>query len=325
MQVSSMDKDNTKDTLIVIKSVETGFPSIGADICNIPPLGTINRDGEPTWEEGDADGVAVACEDDAAFVKSKAWRPAFEILFGQTALGFKQEPDKIDSQDTAREKDYIKGHQVYSGNMSFDKPEDDNRVEGATDGFWNPDKLCLEPFKFFRWFEIWILRNPRDANGNILMNMNAVRCDMLIKHIYVLFDSLEEADDSAIRLTLPVTRRYFRRYKKFKFPTSQFEIHTETAGSGTVAPDNQPREHSRLNLLITALTGTGTITINGLNVCRQPISEKFTASEGVTLLGEEYFDVISEIVCSPGITSTDFKLYDYDYTLKNPDLAPVPP
>lgn len=320
-----MDKDNTKDTLIVIKSVETGFPTLGTDVCNITPLGTTNRDGEPTWEQGDEDGIPVPCEADPTFVKSKAYRPAFEILFGQTALGFKNEPDKVDSQDTAREKDYIKGHSVYSGNMSFDKPKGDNRLEGATDGFWNPDKLCLEPFKFFRWFESWVIRNPRDANGNILMNLNAVRCDSMVKHMFMLFDSLEEADDSAIRLTLPVTRRYFRRFKNFKFPTSQQAIHTEVAGSGTIIPTVQPREHTRLNLLITDLTGTGTITVNGLNVCRQPISQVFTAADGVTLLGEEYFDIISDIVCSPGITSVDFVLYDYDYTLRNPPLAPVPP
>ena len=316
-----MDKDNTKDTLILIKSVETGFPSVGTDVCNIPPLGTINRDGEPTWEEGDSDGVPVPCEADVAFVKSKAWRPAFEILFGQTALGFKNEPDKIDSQDTAREKDYIKGHSVYSGNMSFDKPEDDNRVEGATDGFWNPDKLCLESFKFFRWFEIWVIRNPRDVNGNILMTMNAVRCDMLVKHIFVLFDSLEEADDSAIRLTLPITRRYFRRYKRFKFPTSQQSIYSDTSVvPGSYSPNAQPREHTRINILMASLVGTGTITVNGLNVCRQPITETFTAADA-SLLGEEYFDVISEIIVSPGITTVDIDVYDYDYTLKNPPLA----
>ncbi len=316
-----MDKDNTKDTLIVIKSVETGFPNVGTDVCNISPLGTINRDGEPTWEEGDDDGVPVPCEADATFVKSKAYRPAFEILFGQTALGFKNEPDKIDSQDIAREKDYVKGHSVYSGNMSFDKPEDDNRLEGATDGFWNPDKLLLESNKFFRWFEIWVLRNPKDANGNILMTMDAVKCDTLLKHIYVIFDSLEETDDSAIRLTVPVTRRYFRRHKRFKFPTSQQSIYSDTAvAPGSYAPDNQPREHTRVNILLANLTGTGTITVRGLNVCRQPISEVFTAAED-SLLGEEYFDVISEVVVSPGITTVDIDVYDYDYTLKNPPLA----
>lgn len=316
-----MDLENTKDTLIVIKSIETGFPNVGTDVCNIPPLGTINRDGEPTWEQGDDDGLPVPCEADPTFVKSKAWRPAFEILFGQTALGFKNEPDKIDSQDTAREKDFVKGHSMYSGNMSFDKPKGENRLEGACDGKWNPDRLSLEPGRYFRWFDIWVLRNPRDANGNILMNMNAVKCDMLIKHMFCLFDSLEESDDSAIRLTVPVTRRYFRRFKKFVFPTSQQTIYDDTGvGPGSYSPSAQPREHTRLNVLLDNLTGTGTLTVKGLNVCRQPFSEVFTAQEA-SLLGEKYFDNISEIVVSPGITTVDISIFDYDYGLKNPPLA----
>jgi hypothetical protein len=316
-----MDKDNTKDTLILIKSVEKGFPVLGTDSSTIPPMGTMNRDGEPTYEQGDANGVAIACESDPTFVKSKPWRPMFEILFGHTALGFKQEPDKIDSQDTSRPKDYIRGHDVYTGNMSFDKPTGENRLEGATDGQWDPVKLCLEPYKHYRWFEIWVLRNPRDANGNILMNVNAVKCDMLIKHYFCLFDSLEESDDSAIRLTVPITRRYFQRFKNFKFPTSQAVIHTETLhDAGSIVPTSQPREHTRLNLKITAKTGTGTITVRGLNVCRQPISQTFAASVA-SLLGDEYFYSVSEIIISPGLSDVSFTLYDYDYTIKMPALA----
>lgn len=319
-----MDRDNTKDTLILIKSVETGFPTLGTDVCNITPLGTVNRDNEPTYEQGDSDGIPIPCESDPAFVKSKAYLPAFEILFGHTTLGFKQEPDKIDSQDTSRPKDYVRGHDTYSGNIAFDKPKGENRLEGATDGFWNPDKLCLEPDKFFRWFEIWVLRNPRDANGRILMNRNAVKCDMLVKHFYCLFDSLEEADDLALRLTLPITRRYYRRYKNHIFPVDKLAIHTAVAASGSVVPSDQPRESSRVNLLITDLAGAGSVTVKGLNVCREPIEQVFTAVDDVSLLGDKYFDSISEIVMSPGITSIDFILYDYDYTIINPEIAPVP-
>jgi len=316
-----MDIENTKDTLILIKSVEKGFPKLGTDVCNITPLGTINRDDEPTWEEGDENGIPVPCEADASFVKSKAYLPAFEILFGQTALGFKTEPDKIDSQDTARPKDYVRGHDVYSGNLTFDKPKGENRLEGATDGKWNPDKLCLEPYKYFRWFEVWILRNPKDVNGNICLNLNAVKCDMLIKHFYVLFDSLEESDDSAIRLTLPVTRRYYRRLKKHLFPTSRQDIYTGAGVSGNIVSGfSEMREHSRVNLKVTDITGTGTITVKGLNVCKQPTEQVFTGSVS-SLLSELYFDTITEIAISPGITSADLELYDYDYTIRNPDLA----
>lgn len=309
--------DLSKDHMLLIKSAEeSGWPSVGTDLVTIPPLGTLNKDGESTDSESSA-----ACEDDVAYKKSQPVEPGFEILYNHTAVTFKAEPDKIDSQDVSRPKRYIRGHDTYSGTLEWDKAENDNRVDEAANGHWNPDKLSIEPDRHFREFVLWSLRNPRDANDKITMNKSAIKCDQLHKHFGFLFDSSEISDEGAVRISTPVSRSFFRKFNMHTFPTDGQAIHTAVSASGSISPvDAQPREATRMNLKVSNVTGTGTVTVIGTNVFKQPVSVVFTVAGVSSLLSKKWIDTIDSIEISPGITDIDFILYDYDYTIKNPAL-----
>ena len=305
----------SKDHLLLIKSMEEPtaltdpWPTIGTDDCFIPPLGSVNRDGLPTSELDSS-----ACESDVDFIKSKAFLPAFEILFAHNTVSFKVEPDKIDRQDTSRPKRYSRGHDTYLGSMSWDKEEESDRIYQAMAGKWLPAKLGVEPGKHYREFCLWALRDPD------IMSLGATKCKELVKNFYVIFDSIEVTDEGQVKMSTPISRVWFRKFYNVTFPTDAQLVHTEVAGSGEITPvDAQPREFSRLNLKITEVTGTGTVTIVGQNVVKEPTSETFTA-EVASVLGRLWFDTIDKIVVSPGISSISFELYDYDYAIINPAL-----
>lgn len=307
-------KQTSKKELIVIKSVEPrGWGDISPCLSGgIPPLGTINDTGVPTSE--DIPG------DDATPI-----RGAFEVLIGKTAVSFKLEPDKSDSQDVdGTPKSYNRGHDTYSGQFEFDQLKNSQRIQGAVDGHWDPDDLVYTPYMDFRAFEVWTLVNPQDANGNCAMSLDAVKCDTLMKHYEVIFDSLDESRDIPNKLTVPISRRLYQRFKNFTFPTSAVAFFTGAAlAAGTYTKTTtpavaDPREHTRIRMNVTVGT-TGTVTVYGANIFGEPVSEVLNIADkdaNGNVIGHVYFTTVTTVVTSIG--SLSFTLNDFDYGLRNP-------
>jgi hypothetical protein len=303
-------KQTSKRELIVIKSVEpTGW--LSTNKCaggGIPPLGTVNS----------GDGT-ITDEDDITLSEPK--RGAFEILMGKTTVSFKLEPDKIDNQDVAGVKDYTRGHDTYSGQFEFEQLKNSNRIQSAVDGYWDPDTLMSEPYDDFRLFEIWTVVNPKNANGECDFSRDAVKCDTLVKHYYVIMDSLDETREIPNKLTVPISRRWFQRFKNVEFPTTALVFYTATSQvAGTYTPNastEQPREHTRIWCNITSGT-MGTIKLYGRNLLGEPVTETLSVaskSAAGDIVGHVYFANLDRIVTS---TTLSYTLKDFDFGLKNP-------
>ena len=305
-------KQSAKDTLIVIKSVEeTGWPTVGTDVVTLPPLGSVDRDGNPTSESSGA-----ACEVDASFKKSKPYAPGFEILYGHTTVSFSTEPDKVDTQDTSRPKRYTRGHDTYSGSLDFDKIKDNNRIEGAVDGYWDPDKMMYQPDRDFKEFEIWTLVEPDS------MSLNATGCKLLVKHYGIVLDKVDESRENIVKLSVPISRTFYQRFPDFTFPTSPMTMFNGTLLTGKNQVIAQPREHTRLVLVADAAVGSGQIIVYGTNIFKEPVTQVFDVVAGSSkTLGFTYFDKIDYIYKSATITGGTFELKDYDFGLTNPDIA----
>lgn len=308
-------KQTSKKELIVIKSVEPdGWGTLGQ--CaggGIPPLGTENSSLETTSEH-----IAGAL--------ATPVRGAFEILLGKTTVSFKTEPDKVDSQDVNYPKDYVRGWDTYTGNMEFEQLKGNYRLQGAVDGFWDPDSLEYGPYEDFRLFEIWTIVNPQDNDGNCVMSLDAIRCDHLVKHYFVVLDSIDESREVPNKLTIPISRRFYNRYNDFVFPTSPQEIFSDTditPGSIT-AGITAPREHTRLWYKIENVAGgPGTVTVYGTNVVDEPVAETVATDDVDTddlFIGSVYFKTVTSILVE-GVTDLDLTLKDYDYGLKNPESS----
>jgi hypothetical protein len=312
-------KQTSKKELIVIKSVEPrGWESISE--CQgggIPPLGTINDDGVKTSEDIAA-GLPIVLRD------SIPVRGGFEILIGKTSLSFKTEPDKADSQDISYPKDYVRGHDTYSGQFEFEQLKNSQRIQGAVDGFFDYTDCMYKPYTDFRLFEIWTIVNPQTSTGECDMSLNAAKCDLLMKHYEVIFDSLDESRDIPNKLSVPISRRFYERYKNFTFPTT-FQaimpsgVRTTTGGIGgtsTYAVPAQPRQHTRIHIPVTA--GTGNITIAGINIFGEPVEETIAcvvSTASVHNVGDVYFTQINSVTISANMT---FSMQDFDYGLRNP-------
>jgi len=195
------------------------------------------------------------------------------------------------------------------------------RIQGAVDGHWDPDDLVYTPYMDFRLFEIWTIVNPQDKNGNCCMNLDAAKCDSMTKHYEVIFDSLDESRETPNKLSCPISRRLYQRFNKFTFPTSAQNIFTETgAVPGNYAADAQPREHTRLHIVLTNIVGTGTLRIEGYNIFGEPVDETFSTEDidgSGNIVGAVYFTTISKITVA-GVTDMDVLIQDFDYGLKNP-------
>jgi len=305
-------KQTSKKELIIIKSVEPeGWGK--TDPClsgGIPPLGTNNVFGNITTENVSGD-------------EAEPFRGAFEILLGKTSLSFKTEPDKADSQDIdGTPKTYIRGHDTYSGQLEFDQLKNNLRLQGAVDGHWDPDDLVYTPYKDFRLFEIWTLVNPTDADGNCDMSLNATKCDALMKHYEIVLDSVDESRDIPNKLTIPISRRLYQRFKNVEFPSAtQAMLTAQAIGAGatyTLASGEKfPREHTRLHFIV-SVGATGLLTVYGANIFGEPMIEVLDVSKkdaSNNLVGHAYFTRVDKIHSSAAVTVT---LQDFDYKLQNP-------
>lgn len=305
-------KQTSKKELIIIKSVDDGsWGVIGQCIGGgIPPLGTENASLEITSEQ-----IAGAL--------ATPIRGAFEILLGKTTVSFKTEPDRIDSQDINYPTDFVRGWDKYPGNMEFEQLKNNDRLQGAVDGFWDPDKLEYGPYEDFRQFEIWTIVEPQDADGNCVMSLDAIRCKTLVKHYFVTLDSVDESREVPNKLSIPISRRFYNRYKNFTFPTIPQEIYAGVGiGPGSItAGITQIREHSRVWYKVENVTGgPGTITIYGTNVVDEPVAETITTDDvdvDDLFVGDTYFKTITSILVE-GVTTLDLTIQDYDFGLKNP-------
>jgi hypothetical protein len=298
-----MKKDVSKDTLIIIKSVEEdGFAGDGLTDY-VPPLGTRNADAERTSETIVLDAMPAY--------------GAFELILGKTTLEFKDEAEKNTSQDLQHPKDVVRGWDNLTGTLNIDNPRGSERFIGAVLGGWNPTNLFYYPWKDFRYFEIWVLK------GVNRMDLLASSARTLIKHYYCTFDSGGEKFENPIKVSVPIQRRFTTRHPNWTAPAAvqSPKILTATALIAGQILDNvppgefvQPREHTRLMLTPTLHTGTHSVKVTGRNICGESIEETISIVDNTVKLGRQYFTVINTIesIDYVGTLAID----DHDYKIQ---------
>lgn len=294
-----MKRDVVKDTLIIIKSVEDeGFAGDSVDAGDyVPPLGTINANGDPTSETDSPTNTIPV-------------KGAFELILGKTTIEFKDEAEKNDSQDLQHPKDFVRGWDNLTGNISIDNPRGSERFIGAFMGAWNPSQKMYSQFKDFREFEIWVLK------GANVMELGASSARTLIKHYFCKFDSGSEKFENPIKISCPVSRRFSTRHPNWVAPVSTQSIVASNAFSaGEIAViAAQPREHTRLDLNASIVTTPGTMIITGKNICKETISEVITIPTTGSFITRKYFNTIDQI--KSGTFVGTLAIGDYDYAIR---------
>jgi hypothetical protein len=298
-----MKRDTSKDTLIIIKSVETsGFSGDLADLY-VPPLGTLKSVsiGDRTLEGGiTLDNTPVM--------------GGFELIVGKTALSWKNESDKQDTQDLQHEKDFVRGWGSYSGSLELDNPRGNERFIGAILGLWDPDNKLYSAHKDFRYFEVWVLK------GVDHMGLDVTSARVLIKHYMCILESGDEKFENPIKISVPITSRYMTRHVNWTAPlASQDVVAANAYSAGEIAIGIvQPREHTRLNFNVTVQTTPGTMIITGRNIVGETITETVTIAGTTSAEGEklsrEYFAAITDI--RSGTFVGTLAVTDFDYKIR---------
>lgn len=303
-----MKYGSSKKTLILIKSIEEdGWQDLtDLDHTQIPPLGTVNEDLDYTSEVDKTSTIL------GNYLRSQGVKGSFEMIFAKTTLSFSDEPEKVDVQDLNVPKDYARGYDTYSGSLEIIKKKAEHRFEGAVDGGWKSNLLEYYPFDDFRIFEIWTLENPD------YMDLRATKCDLLTKHIAVVLDSLEKSIEAPLKITIPLSRRTYRRFPNWSEPT-QTSLLTDDDLTGTPGDPTDPTMHTRLELSVTGAAETGLkIEIEGYNILGEPITEAVVPVADVgtkEYLTKKYFERITSLAYT-GFTGGTLTIKDYDYKIQ---------
>lgn len=293
--------------LIIIKSieVESWQDILAAGNCQIPPLGTVDEDGNYT-SETDTDTTIAG-----TYKKNQAIMGAFEVLLGKTVLSFSDDPEKIDIQDLSQPKDYAKGYDTFSGSLEIYPPRGNHRVEGGALGGYDSGDKSQYPFKYFRWYEIWTMEEPN------VKRLTATSCKMLVKHIGLILESDEMAHEAVIKHTIPITRRVVKKFPEWVAP-SQTTLITADDLTGTPGAITDPDMHTRLQMIVASSSGWDADTwvkIKGYNIFDEYIEETITWTADGTKYTKNYFAAIDSLVYGTW-DAGNLTVKDWDYKIQ---------
>lgn len=284
--------DIGRNVLVLIKSVapgefqdgvvfknDAGNPSgstfgIDANPTPIPPLGTINYDGNPTAED-DQTVTAGGVE----FLRNQAIMGAFQFVEGKSSLSISEDFEKIELVDfnTLKvPKQYVKGIETYSGSLELWKKDAESLWSGAVRGEWDSELKRYVNGACFRQYELWLLVAPNE------LNETATEAHTLFKLINVTFDKNDIAiSGNPIRYTIPISWSKMEEYL-------DWDDGSTVAGllRGVITPIQQDDQASVTGAIFTGYGGQsllGSVLLGG------------AVAGDTTLIGDGGVEVVADI------------------------------
>lgn len=309
-----MEKQGMEGGIFAIKCID---PTLDDWLNTIPPLGTINEDGDPTDEDSAADTVA------GTYKKSQAVRGAFELIYGKVSFSVNIDEDMVDSNDIVTGRDVAKGYQNIEGTFEFDMLNESSRWDAGILGNWDYLNRGYYRRKQFRPYEAWILMTPDDKK---MIAANAA--ERLWTFIGLKLGRVELEGGQPNKFRVP-----FKAREVFKFPNwveqspaslLSGESLVDDASYSLSTPISRPETfHTRLKFSFTDVnTGTKSLVIRGYNIHGEAITEDvdLTSETGAfTYITKAYFSSVN----ASGITTvgtwlnatSDMGIDEYDVGL----------
>lgn len=189
-----------RNTLFMIKSTECGpyQGDQGIDASNpttIPPLGTINADGDPTTENDNLETTKGA-----NFLRSEAVMGAFQFIEGKSAISIQVDNEKFDFQDlnsAVYKREFFKGGETMTGTIELGERSGEMYWMGAALGLWHSTTLQYKIAPQYRHFEIWCAVNPD------ILDTTFTKCDVLYKLVNVTLDNANATFENPIKHSIP--------------------------------------------------------------------------------------------------------------------------
>lgn len=310
-----MEKQGMEGGIFVIKCID---PNLDEWLNTMPPLGTVNEDGNPTSEI--SSDLCIA----GTYKESQAVMGAFEQMFGKVGFSLAIDEDPMDSNDLTTGRDRAKGYQNIEGTFEFDMINDDSRWDAGAEGIWNYTTRGYRRRKAFRPYEVWVLMTPDEKIATI-----AAAAERMWKLVGVKLSRVELEGGQPNKFRIPFTAR-----RAFKFPNwaepspaslISSQVITDDASYSLSTPITTPDEfHTRLKFTFTDVAvGAKSLVIHGFNIYGEPITEDvdLTVETGAfTYITKNYFSYVD----ASGITTvgtwfvatTDMNVDEYDVGLE---------
>lgn len=305
-----MEKQGLEGGIFAIKCID---PTLLDWLNTIPPLGTVDEDGNPTSEISADPTIA------GTYKKSQAVKGMFEQMFGKVGLSLNIDEDAVDSNDLTTGRDRAKGYENIEGTFEFDMINDDSRWDGAAMGMWDYLTRGYYRRKQFRPYEVWILMTPDDKRAT-----EADESERLWKLVGLKLSRVELEGGQPNRFRIPFTARRVFKFPKWTEPAAVTLLSGEAIGDKSVSlstPISTPELfHTRLLVTFDSVTTAKTLTIKGFNIYGEPITETvdLSAESGsFTYLTKNYYSYVdaSGVTLSGGWVDGTFDIDEYDVGL----------
>ena len=309
-----MEKQGMEGGIFAIKCID---PNLDEWLNTIPPLGTVNEDGNPTSE------VSIDTCIAGTYKESQAVMGWFEQMFGKVSFSLTIDEDPMDSNDLTTARDKAKGYQNIEGIFEFDMINEDSRWDGAVEGNWDYTALGYRRRKAFRPYEVWVMMTPDDKRATI-----ADAAERLWKLVGVKLGRVELEAGQPNKFRIPFTARRIFKFTKWAEPTA-VNVFVDAAiaddasyslGTPISTPD---LFHTRLKFSFTGVkSGTHSLVIHGYNIYGEPITEDvdLSAEDGdFTYITKNYFSYVNAsgitVVGAWFDTATKMEIDEYDVGL----------
>jgi len=300
--MSTTGKDGTaRNTLYAIKSMETmGFQRILTTFeveSHIPPMGTLNADGNRTSDVDSGDCATTG------FDKDEPFAGGFWFIEGKSAISDADESNKTeatDLNDTVIPTSYYKGRTTHSGSLELWERANEAVWYGAFNGDWISGQRRYEDHPEYRRFEIWMLMNPNR------LDTGATTADRLVKLMGVTFDSNSITHENPIKISAPFS--YIRKqiYSNWVQPAQA------TLRTGSPLPASRVVELNT-DLLDDDLTVSNKVHTR-LQIAFTIATAPLVAGATITVSGKDPFqNVVNEVIVLPAVPIGTFTTFCHSY------------
>lgn len=309
-----MQEQGIEGGIMAIKCID---PTIDDWLNTIPPLGTLNEDGNPTAEDNADTCIA------GTYKESQAVLGGFELMYGKNTFSVNIDENSTDNMDITFGSDVVKGYQNVEGTFEFSMLNDSSRWDAGILGNWDYTNRGYYRRKTFRPYEMWIMFTPDDKRMS-----TADAAERLWVFIGLKLGRVEVEAGQPTKFRVP-----FKARRIFKFPNwveqaaaslISGQAITDDASYSLSTPISRPKIfHTRLKFSFTdAKLDTKSLVIHGYNIYGEAITEDvdLSAESGTfTYITKNYFSYVN----ASGITTvgawfvatTDMGVDEYDVGL----------
>jgi len=304
-----MQKTGIEEGVVAIKCID---PTMLDWLNTIPPLGTVDEDGNPTSEISADSTIA------GTYKKSQAVKGMFEQVYGKVGLSFTPDQNMADSLDITIGMDKTKGYQNVEGTFEFQMLNDNARWEGAVLGNWDYLARGYYRRREFRPYEINVLLEPNSKT------LGATTAERIYKFIGVKLGRVEVETGQPNVFRVPFFAKRLIILPNWSQPSATKLLDDEAVADGSISlttPIQTPNVfHTRLKFTFTSVTTAADLTITGYNIYGEKITETvdLSAETGAfEYITKQHFSSVCTdgVVLSGSWSAGTFDIDEYDIGL----------